>query len=134
MKETNLIKTAIKEIKGLEKETMIYLFGLSIVCFFLDVFLIRYLIHNVYILNLYRSIYIVVGFLSHVYLLNRFFKNKRIKTELKDKENIIIDSLRHLNGTPHELMYKLSNGELNIDIKLVKSKKYGRCLLAILRK
>ena len=74
----------IEEVKELEIGTMLYIFIFAISCFLFDFFFLRFNVAHTLWLNIFRSIYLILGVISHIFLIDRWLKySKRKKQEQK---------------------------------------------------
>lgn len=113
MKDT--FKLLLEEVKQCEDLEMIYLFIGSVLCFLADLFYIRYHVHHCWLLECFRFTYFAIGFLSHFFVTNRFFRNIRLEKEANQREENILETLRCLDNEEYNIMHKFAEiGCLNL--------------------
>lgn len=78
----------IAEIKNLRGGTMAYIFIISVLCFLLDLFLLRHIVAHTLWLDFFRSIYFLTGFFSNIFLFDSLWKTFEIKQEMRKAEKI----------------------------------------------
>ena len=128
----DFIKTLISETKELEDSEMGYLFILSIICLLADWFYIRFHVHHGVWLEVFRCIYILVGYFSHLYLSNRFFRDKRLKKEETKKLEKIQEALNKLSANEYLLMHKFAeNSCICIEVNTDEEIEAALCLQSI---
>jgi hypothetical protein len=100
----NIFKEILKVIKGLKGGTMIYVFIVSISCFLLDFFYLRYFVNGYsLLLDIFRSIYLITGFFSHIFVVDKIIgkiedwqKQKKQKKELEERYNQKVATIYNL--------------------------------------
>ena len=75
-------------------KTLICTFIIAILLFAIDFFILRHYLAHTFWLDIYRTYYFLTGCLSHICIMNRYFRKQRLLKEKIDKE-ILEDDIRN---------------------------------------
>lgn len=84
--DTNFVNTIISEIKGMEEQTMIFIFITSAILFIIDMIL---LFNKINIPNFIRAYYFYTFMIAVIYYVNLNARRKRLAKEAQEKQQYL---------------------------------------------
>lgn len=126
----NIFKEILKVIRELKGGAMLHAFVISVLCFLLDFFYLRHLVNGYSLpLDIFRSIYLVVGFFSHIFLVNKIYgkigelmKEKKLHKENAEKQQALYRLAAKILTSEHWEIIKPLVQQCQNDVALKKTK------------